>query len=129
MRSPGGDGDRVGLGSRTPSGGECAVRPAARRSSSWTQTSTIIGYALAPGLSTWALAATVNDQLDYFGATTREAVRALEQARAGDLVLTQAVAADPEVAVLLGGRRIATEVVPVELDGQPHIIRARLDSV
>ncbi len=45
-----------------------------------------------------ALAATVNDQLDYFGTTARDAIAILSQARDGELVLTQAVAADPEVA-------------------------------
>jgi hypothetical protein len=76
-----------------------------------------------------ALAATLNDQLDYFGTTARQAARALEYARAGELVLTRVVAADPEVAALLGERRIASEVVPAELGGQPHIIRARLEAV
>ena len=40
--------------------------------------------------------------------------------------LTQAVAADPEVAALLNERRIETEVVPAELGGQTHVIRVRL---
>jgi class 3 adenylate cyclase len=75
-----------------------------------------------------ALAATLNDQLDYFGTTARQAARALDQARAGELVLTRAVAADPEVAALLGERRLVTEVVPTDLGGQAHVIRARLDS-
>jgi class 3 adenylate cyclase len=74
-----------------------------------------------------ALAATVNDQLDYFGATTREAARALEQAGAGDLVLTRAVAADPEVAELLGERRILTEVISGERGGPTQDVRVRLD--
>jgi class 3 adenylate cyclase len=74
-----------------------------------------------------ALATTVNDQLDYFGATARQAARALDSARAGELVLTQAVAADPEVAALLGERRVATEVVSADLGEQPHIIRVRVE--
>src|SRR5262249_50977259 len=43
-----------------------------------------------------ALAATLDDQLDYFGTTVRDAVSIVSQAQDGDLVLTQAVAADPE---------------------------------
>jgi class 3 adenylate cyclase len=75
-----------------------------------------------------ALAATVNDQLDYFGTTARQAARALDHARAGNLVLTRAVAADPEVAALLGERGIVTEVVAADLWGQGHLIRARLEA-
>jgi serine/threonine protein kinase/class 3 adenylate cyclase len=75
-----------------------------------------------------ALATTVNDQLDYFGTTARQAARTLDFARAGELVLTQTVAADPEVAALLGGRQIATEVVPADLGGQGHVIRTRPDA-
>ena len=43
-------------------------------------------------------------------------------------MLTQAVAADPEVAALLNERRIETEVVPAALGGQTHVIRAHFDS-
>ncbi len=48
-----------------------------------------------------ALAATVNDQLDYFGTTARDAVAILSQAGNDELVLTEPVAADPAVAALL----------------------------
>ena len=41
------------------------------------------------------LAATLNDHLDYFGTTARQAVGTLQYAAAGELVLTQPVAADP----------------------------------
>jgi class 3 adenylate cyclase len=75
-----------------------------------------------------ALAATINDQLDYFGTTARQAAGTLDHARGGDLVLTRAVAADPEVADLLGERRLATEVVPTDLGGQSHVIRVRLEA-
>ena len=74
------------------------------------------------------LAATLNDHLDYFGTMARQAVGTLQYARGGELVLTQAVAADPEVATLLNDRRIETEVVPAELAGQTHVIRVRLDA-
>jgi eukaryotic-like serine/threonine-protein kinase len=69
------------------------------------------------------LAATLNDQLDYFGTTARQAVGTLQYARAGELVLTQPVAADPGVAALLNARHIESEVIPAELAGHPHLIR------
>jgi eukaryotic-like serine/threonine-protein kinase len=72
-----------------------------------------------------ALAATLNDQLDYFGTTAREAAATLDHARGGELILTRAVTDDPEVAALLGERRLATEVVPTGPDGQGHVIRVR----
>jgi class 3 adenylate cyclase len=75
-----------------------------------------------------ALAATLNDQLDYFGTTARQAAGTLDLARGGELVLTRAVAADPEVAALLSERRIATEIVPADPGGQAHVIRVRLDA-
>ncbi len=73
-----------------------------------------------------ALAATLNDQLDYFGATARQAAATLDHAGNGELVLTQPVAADPEVAVLLNERGIAAEVVPQALGEHNHVIRVRL---
>lgn len=74
------------------------------------------------------LAATINDQLDYFGTTARQAVRTLQYLRGGELVLTQPVAADPAVAALLRVRHIEGEVVPADLAGYPHLIRVRFDS-
>jgi serine/threonine protein kinase/class 3 adenylate cyclase len=73
------------------------------------------------------LAATLNDQLDYFGTTARHAARTLDHARAGDLVMTQAVAADPEVAALLNERRIEGEVVASAIPGHSHVIRVKLE--
>ncbi len=73
------------------------------------------------------LAATLNDQLDYFGTTARQAAGTLQYARAGEMILTQAVAADPEVAALLNERGIETEVVPAELGGQGHVIGVRIE--
>jgi eukaryotic-like serine/threonine-protein kinase len=75
------------------------------------------------------VAATLNDQLDYFGTTARQTIRVLEFARGDELVLTQAVAADPEVAGLLAARRIEGEVVPSRLEGHSHVIRVRLAAV
>jgi class 3 adenylate cyclase len=74
------------------------------------------------------LAATLNDHLDYFGTTARQAVGTLQYARGGELVLTQPVAADPGVAALLNARHIEGEVIPADLAGHPHLIRVRIDS-
>jgi serine/threonine protein kinase/class 3 adenylate cyclase len=75
------------------------------------------------------LAATLNDQLDYFGATARQAVGILRCIPGKGLVLTQAVAADPEVAALLCTRGLQGEVVPADLAGHPHVIRIWLGAV
>jgi serine/threonine protein kinase/class 3 adenylate cyclase len=71
------------------------------------------------------LAATLNDQLDYFGTTARQAARTLEYAHTGELVVTQAVAADPAVAALLSEHHIEGEVIRPEVPGQQHVIRLR----
>jgi serine/threonine protein kinase/class 3 adenylate cyclase len=63
------------------------------------------------------LAATQNDHLDYFGATVRQASGLTRFARGGEMVLTQAVAGDPQVATLLRGRGLEIEVVPQTLPG------------
>jgi eukaryotic-like serine/threonine-protein kinase len=76
-----------------------------------------------------ALAATLDDQLDYFGTTVRDVVSMLAQAGDGELLLTEAVATDLEVAALLHDRGIATEIVPTSLPGHRHLIRVRLDAL
>jgi serine/threonine protein kinase/class 3 adenylate cyclase len=73
------------------------------------------------------LAATLNDQLDYFGTTARQATAILQHARGDELVLTRAVASDSEVGALLNARAIESEVVPTALAGHPHVIRIRLE--
>lgn len=70
-----------------------------------------------------ALAATVNDQLDYFGTTVRDAVAIISEARNEDLLLTEPVASDPAVAELLSERRIEPEIVATTLVGHRHLIR------
>jgi hypothetical protein len=69
----------------------------------------------------------LNDHLDYFGTTARQAVATLDYSRGGDLVLTQPVAADPAVAALLSARHIEGEVVSADLPGHPHLLRVRID--
>ncbi len=65
-----------------------------------------------------AMAATINDHLDYFGSTVSQAARVLELARGGEVVLSQAVAADAEVAALLRARGLVGQVVPADRPGQ-----------
>jgi serine/threonine protein kinase/class 3 adenylate cyclase len=67
-----------------------------------------------------ALAATINDRLDYFGTTVAQAVRLPQMIRGGELVLTQAVAGDPQVAALLQTRGLEVEVLAANLPGQPE---------
>jgi serine/threonine protein kinase/class 3 adenylate cyclase len=51
-----------------------------------------------------AMAATINDHLDYFGATVNHAMELRDTVRGGELLLTAAVANDPAVAALLSER-------------------------
>lgn len=48
-----------------------------------------------------AMAATLNDQLDYFGATVGKTWRMLGAGQDGDLVLSSGLADDPEIAAIL----------------------------
>jgi len=75
-----------------------------------------------------AMAATLNDHLDYFGQTVNVASRLPQIARGGDLILTPTVAADPQVASLLESRALAAEVVPADLTGlaEGFVNRVRL---
>jgi serine/threonine protein kinase/class 3 adenylate cyclase len=68
-----------------------------------------------------ALAATINDHLDYFGSTVSQAMKVLERTRGGELILSQAVAADPQVAALLHARGLEGEVLPPDSPGQPGL--------
>ncbi|HEX3146522.1 MAG TPA: protein kinase [Gemmataceae bacterium] len=58
-----------------------------------------------------ALIATVNDRLDYFGHTANMATRLLAAAAPGSLLISPAVAGDPEVAAIT--KDVATEIVSV----------------
>ena len=49
------------------------------------------------------IAVTLNDRLDYFGTTVNLAARLQGQSRGADLVLSHAMAADPDVAPMLEG--------------------------
>jgi class 3 adenylate cyclase len=50
--------------------------------------------------------ATVNDRLDYFGQTVKAAAKLFAAAGGGQVLLSEAVAADPEVVPQLQGRRV-----------------------
>lgn len=64
-----------------------------------------------------ALAATLNDHLDYFGTTVSQAMQLPQWARGGELILTPVVAAEPGVSALLRKRGVQGELVPVNLPG------------
>jgi class 3 adenylate cyclase len=66
-----------------------------------------------------ALAATVNDHLDYFGAAVRQALALPALARGGELVLTEATAGDPQVAALLRERGLCGELFEAALPDGP----------
>jgi serine/threonine protein kinase/class 3 adenylate cyclase len=61
-----------------------------------------------------ALAATINDHLDYFGAVVRQLGAILQQAHSGERLLSQAVMDDPPVSALLHERGLEGEVIPGE---------------
>src|SRR3546814_11734534 len=55
------------------------------------------------------IAVTLNGRLDYFGTTVNMAARLQGESRGGDVVLSEAVAADADVAALLQGLDCARE--------------------
>jgi serine/threonine protein kinase/class 3 adenylate cyclase len=69
-----------------------------------------------------ALAATLNDRLDYFGTTVRQAMGLLPCARPGELVLTREVAVDPGVAALLRARGLEGEILQGDLTDRAHTL-------
>ena len=72
------------------------------------------GRALRPRLAIHrgpALTATLDDRLDYFGATVSRVGSLLASARGGELVLSETVAADPAVSALL---------CSLDVEGIPH---------
>lgn len=66
-----------------------------------------------------AMAATVNDRLDYFGITIHQALQALAAAPPGALVLTRSVAADPQVAARLSALGVVGAVLDDALPPRP----------
>ncbi|HVS39057.1 MAG TPA: protein kinase [Gemmataceae bacterium] len=74
------------------------------------------------------MVATINNHLDYFGATVSRASRLPQRVHGGDVVLTHPVASDPQVAALLHARGLPIEVLPDEAAEAPaeflHRIKA-----
>jgi serine/threonine protein kinase/class 3 adenylate cyclase len=73
-----------------------------------------------------ALAATLNDRLDYFGTTINQAAQLVRLAQAGELVLSDAVTSDPAVAELLQSAGLSGELQQADLTGQPGVVVQRL---
>ncbi|MBI3709059.1 MAG: hypothetical protein HY246_15480 [Proteobacteria bacterium] len=65
------------------------------------------------------IAVTLNDRLDYFGSTVNLAARLQGQSRGGDVVLSQALAADPVVGGLLAGISAGSESAAIKGFDQP----------
>ena len=65
------------------------------------------------------MVATINDHLDDFGATVSQASRLPQRVHGGEVVLTHAVASDPQVAALLHARGLLIEVMPDESSEAP----------
>lgn len=62
-----------------------------------------------------AMVTTLNDRLDYFGSTIHIAHRLLDLAAAGDIMLTDAIADNPDVASLLTDASATATVVSTDL--------------
>jgi class 3 adenylate cyclase len=73
-----------------------------------------------------ALAATLNDHLDYFGSTVNQVAQLLSLAAGGELLVSAAVAGDPQVAALIHHRGVPGEVVATEPAGPALGIVQRL---
>ncbi len=73
-----------------------------------------------------ALVATLNEHLDYFGTTVNVAAQLPQHGRGGELILTQAVSADPQVAALLQLKGLQGEIVSVKLAGLANGLLQRL---
>jgi class 3 adenylate cyclase len=72
-----------------------------------------------------ALAATLNDHLDYFGTTVRQALHLPVLACGGGLLLTESVAGDPAVASLLHSRGLVGTLEQADLPGAPGAVVQR----
>ena len=76
-----------------------------------------------------AMAATLNDQLDYFGMSVRLAAQLAQLARGGDLLMTQEVAIDAQVAALLRDLHRTAEIVDFALPDQTTLPAHRITVV
>jgi class 3 adenylate cyclase len=60
------------------------------------------------------IAVTLNERLDYFGGTVNMAARLQGRSEGGDVVLSQALLAEPEVKALLAGERLLEESAQIK---------------
>ena len=65
------------------------------------------------------IAVTLNDRLDYFGSTVNLAARLQGQSRGGDIVLSEAIAAEPGIEAQLAGLRPSRETARVKGFAEP----------
>jgi serine/threonine protein kinase/class 3 adenylate cyclase len=72
-----------------------------------------------------ALAANVNEQLDYFGATARQVIRMPAQVEPGELALSPTVASDPEVAAVLHQEGLESTPINEDDSGLRYLVRIR----
>src|SRR5439155_16772442 len=72
-----------------------------------------------------ALAATLNDLLDYFGTTVNLATRLPQLAGRGELILTAAVAADPQVAAFLTAGQLTATITTTAVPGGAEVVLHR----
>jgi serine/threonine protein kinase/class 3 adenylate cyclase len=73
-----------------------------------------------------AMAATINDHLDYFGITIAQVAALLRQATPGALVLSAHVASDPAVMAVIRARGRESEILSADLPGAKATIIHRL---
>ena len=74
-----------------------------------------------------SIAVTLNGRLDYFGTTVNMAARLQGKSKGGDLVVSRAVAEDPEVAPLLEGLACSEETTRLKgFDSPVAFCRIRL---
>ncbi|HEY3360040.1 MAG TPA: DUF5939 domain-containing protein [Polyangia bacterium] len=69
------------------------------------------------------IAVTSNRMLDFFGRTVNLAARVQGHSRAGEVLLSEAVASDPAVAELLRERGLTSGRIEATLKGIPHPVR------
>jgi len=69
------------------------------------------------------IAVTLNDRLDYFGRTVNLAARLQGESRGGDIVLSEAMAADPGVAMVLDKLSASSERALVKGFAEPVGLR------
>jgi class 3 adenylate cyclase len=69
------------------------------------------------------IAVTLNDRLDYFGQTVNLAARLQGESRGGDIVISEAMASEPELSVMLA--ELTTVVESATVKGFPEMVALR----